>query len=78
MPEDFSRYVSFFLKDNPDPDCAKAGHAAYGQGVRYVTNPVTNLSKVEASYFMTYHTILKSSKDYYESMRAARKVRRFQ
>ncbi|XP_044760492.1 NPC intracellular cholesterol transporter 1 isoform X1 [Coccinella septempunctata] len=74
IPEDFSRYVSFFLKDNPDPDCAKAGHAAYGQGVRYVTNPVTGLSKVEASYFMTYHTILKTSKDYYESMRAARKV----
>ncbi|KAK9885215.1 hypothetical protein WA026_010720 [Henosepilachna vigintioctopunctata] len=74
VAEDFSRYVSFFLRDNPDPVCAKAGHAAYGQGVRYVTNPKTKLSNVEASYFMTYHTILKSSKDYYESLRAARKV----
>ncbi|XP_045477645.1 NPC intracellular cholesterol transporter 1 isoform X2 [Harmonia axyridis] len=74
VPQNFSRFVSFFLKDNPDSDCAKAGHAAYGQGVRYVTNPVTKLSNVEASYFMTYHTILKTSKDYYESMRAARKV----
>ncbi|KAL3273722.1 hypothetical protein HHI36_015151 [Cryptolaemus montrouzieri] len=72
--KDFSRYVSFFLRDNPDSDCAKAGHAAYGQGVRYTTNKQTNLSRVEASYFMTYHTILKTSKDYYESMRAARRV----
>ncbi|XP_043265268.1 NPC intracellular cholesterol transporter 1 isoform X2 [Colletes gigas] len=73
-PMDFERYVSFFLQDNPDDTCAKAGHAAYGHGVNYVTDPKTELSKVGASYFMAYHTILKSSADYYESMRAARTV----
>lgn len=66
--------MSFFLQDNPDETCAKAGHAAYGHGVDYVTDLQTGLSKVGASYFMTYHTILKSSADYYESMRAARAV----
>ncbi|PBC32491.1 Niemann-Pick C1 protein [Apis cerana cerana] len=74
IPIDFDRYVSFFLQDNPDDTCAKAGHAAYGHGVNYVTDPMTGLSKVGASYFMAYHTILKTSADYYESMRAARAV----
>jgi len=66
--------VSFFLQDNPDETCAKAGHAAYGHAVNYVTDPNTGMSTVGASYFMAYHTILKTSADYYESMRAARIV----
>ncbi|XP_076272104.1 Niemann-Pick type C-1a isoform X2 [Rhynchophorus ferrugineus] len=74
IPNDFDRYVSFFLRDNPDESCAKAGHAAYGQGVNYRTNTSSHLSRVGASYFMSYHTILKTSADYYESMRAARKI----
>uniref|UniRef100_A0A6P7GZ52 NPC intracellular cholesterol transporter 1-like n=1 Tax=Diabrotica virgifera virgifera TaxID=50390 RepID=A0A6P7GZ52_DIAVI len=74
LPEEFSRHVSFFLRDNPTISCPKGGHAAYGQGVNYNTNTTTKLSTVGASYFMTYHTILKTSEDYYESMRAARKL----
>ncbi|EFN76828.1 NPC intracellular cholesterol transporter 1 isoform X4 [Harpegnathos saltator] len=74
VPTDFNRYVSFFLQDNPDDRCAKAGHAAYGHAVNYVTDPQTGMSTVGASYFMAYHTILKTSADYYESMRAARDV----
>jgi hypothetical protein len=31
VPFDFEKYVPFFLQDNPDESCAKAGHAAYGQ-----------------------------------------------
>ncbi|CAG9859649.1 unnamed protein product [Phyllotreta striolata] len=73
-PDEFSRYISFFLRDNPGPNCAKGGHASYGQGVTLQTNRSTRLSSVENSYFMTYHTILKTSEDYYESMRAARKI----
>lgn len=73
-PQEFEHYVSFFLRDNPDESCAKAGHAAYGQGVNYATNNETGLSKVGASYFMAFHTILKTSEDYYESLRAARKI----
>ncbi|XP_017879991.1 NPC intracellular cholesterol transporter 1 isoform X2 [Ceratina calcarata] len=74
LGSNFDRYVSFFLQDNPDESCAKGGHAAYGHGVNYVTDPATGLSDVGASYFMAYHSILKSSADYYESMRAARAV----
>lgn len=74
VPDEFDRYISFFLRDNPGSNCAKGGHAAYGQGVTYSTNKSTHLSNIENSYFMTYHSILKTSEDYYESMRSARKI----
>jgi Niemann-Pick C1 protein len=68
IPKDFDKYVSFFLNDNPDSSCAKAGHAAYGHAVNVDRN------QVGASYFMSYHTILKSSSDYFEALRSARKI----
>ncbi|XP_014300205.2 NPC intracellular cholesterol transporter 1 isoform X2 [Microplitis demolitor] len=71
---EFKKYVSYFLEDNPDEGCAKAGHAAYGQGVNYVMDKSSKLSEVKATYFMAYHSILKTSEDYYESMKAARKI----
>ena len=52
----------------------KGGHAAYGQGVNYVTDRKTHLSTVGGSYFMAYHTIMKTSKDFYEAMRSARDI----
>lgn len=68
IPSDFNKYVSYFLNDNPDSSCAKGGHAAYSAAVNL------NKQNVGASYFMTYHTILKTSYDYYESLRSARKI----
>lgn len=74
-PEDFSKYVSFFLLDNPDDTCPKGGHAAYSYGVNISPIPKSKHSaNVGSSYFMTYHTILKTSFDYYQSMRRARFV----
>jgi Niemann-Pick C1 protein len=52
--QDFVHYLSFFLRDNPNEDCPKGGHAAYGQAVEQD-------SIAGASYFMTYHSILKTS-----------------
>lgn len=72
--QDFEKYVSFFLRDNPDETCAKGGHAAYSQGVNLRTNKTLKLSEVQASYFMSYHTVLKTSKDYYSAMSAARHI----
>lgn len=54
--EDFEHYLPFFLKDNPNEDCPKGGHAAYGNGVELVGGKVAG-----ASYFMTYHSVLKRS-----------------
>ncbi|CAB3230600.1 unnamed protein product [Arctia plantaginis] len=72
---DFRHYVPFFLQDNPSPDagCVKGGHAAYGQAVNYKVVNKTS-SKIGATYFQGYHTVLKSSHDYYSSLRAARDV----
>ncbi|XP_074041077.1 NPC intracellular cholesterol transporter 1 isoform X2 [Leptinotarsa decemlineata] len=72
--EDFERYVSFFLRDNPDDTCPKGGHAAYSQGVTFDINYTTNLSKVQATYFRAFHDVTRTSVDFYESMRAARKI----
>ncbi|XP_035915743.1 NPC intracellular cholesterol transporter 1-like isoform X1 [Anopheles stephensi] len=75
VEDSFRQYVSFFLEDNPDEACAKAGHAAYGSGVKYQPDGLSPLyNDVGASYFMAYHTILKSSSDYYEALRSARKI----
>ncbi|KAG8224721.1 hypothetical protein J437_LFUL004891, partial [Ladona fulva] len=40
-------------------------------GVRYITNDVDGNSMTTSSYFMAYHTILKTSKDYYTAMGSA-------
>ncbi|XP_054268696.1 NPC intracellular cholesterol transporter 1-like [Macrosteles quadrilineatus] len=69
----FDRYLSFFLQDNPDASCVKAGHAAYSQAVKYRLDE-RGYTVVEATYYMAYHTILKSSSDFYGAIREARKV----
>lgn len=66
----FQKYLPYFLQDNPDEECAKGGHAAYGNAVNIKAKDNT----IDSSYFMGYHTILKSSADYYEALRAARKI----
>ncbi|CAG2067298.1 unnamed protein product, partial [Timema podura] len=43
------------------------------QGVNYHLTD-NNTAIVTANYFAAFHTILKTSSDYYESIRAARKL----
>ncbi|KAK3087273.1 hypothetical protein FSP39_003937, partial [Pinctada imbricata] len=69
-PQDFIKYLPWYLADNPGTKCAKGGHAAYGSAV----NLLNNKTKVGASYFMTYHTILKTNADYIGALREARKI----
>lgn len=61
-------FLPMFLTDNPNPKCGKGGHAAYASAVDLTQNN----SDVGASYFMTYHTILKESPDYIDALRKAR------
>ncbi|XP_072944821.1 NPC intracellular cholesterol transporter 1 isoform X2 [Epargyreus clarus] len=70
--EEFRRYVPFFLRDGPTDGCPKAGHAAYGHAVNYKTDG--KLATVGATYYQAYHTVLKTSSDYYSALRAARVV----
>ncbi len=67
--KDFQEFVSFFLRDNPGQECPKGGHAAYGGGVNLDVN-----NNVGANYFMTYHSVLKSSLDYTVALREARAI----
>ncbi|XP_061379170.1 NPC intracellular cholesterol transporter 1 isoform X2 [Danaus plexippus] len=70
---DFNHYLPFFLQDNPTPQCPKGGHAAYGRSVNYIANN-KGISRVGATYYQAYHTVLKTSSDYYSAMRAARSI----
>ncbi|XP_064073679.1 NPC intracellular cholesterol transporter 1 isoform X2 [Vanessa tameamea] len=69
---DFQHYVPFFLQDNPGFSCAKGGHAAYSHAVNYVNNRTH--TRIGATYYQGYHTVLKTSADYYSALRAARSV----
>uniref|UniRef100_A0A669BHP5 Niemann-Pick disease, type C1 n=1 Tax=Oreochromis niloticus TaxID=8128 RepID=A0A669BHP5_ORENI len=66
--EDFMHFLPMFLSDNPNPKCGKGGHAAYATAVDLYPNN----TGVGATYFMTYHTILKESSDYTEALKMAR------
>ncbi|XP_069106918.1 NPC intracellular cholesterol transporter 1-like, partial [Argopecten irradians] len=70
VKEDFMKYLPWFLSDNPGTICAKGGHAAYGSAVDLVYNK----TGVGATYFMTYHTILKTSTDYIEALQHANSI----
>ncbi|XP_045537295.1 NPC intracellular cholesterol transporter 1 isoform X3 [Papilio machaon] len=67
----FEHYVPFFLQDNPTPSCPKGGHAAYSQAVNY---KYKNKTKIGATFYQGYHTVLKTSYDYYSALRSARTV----
>ncbi|XP_050702417.1 NPC intracellular cholesterol transporter 1-like isoform X2 [Eriocheir sinensis] len=73
-PSSFLQYLDFFLEDIPSTTCPKGGHAAYGQALKLTRGAKNQTTGVAASYFMTYHTILKTSKDYYEALCWARTV----
>lgn len=66
--KEFDKYLSYFLQDNPNDNCAKGGHAAYSNALDVKEKDVI------ASNFMSYHTILKKSSDFTEALKAARKL----
>ncbi|XP_072296982.1 NPC intracellular cholesterol transporter 1 [Eucyclogobius newberryi] len=70
--EDFMHFLPMFLSDNPNPKCGKGGHAAYASAVDLLKNG----TEVGATYFMTYHTILKESPDYITALKMARDLAR--
>lgn len=92
--ETFDKYLSYFLKDLPFDNCAKAGRPAYLK-VRFLAISSVRLDSlnlqhfnfqaikynesdgnvtVEASYFMSYHTSLVKSNDFFSSLKQARIV----
>uniref|UniRef100_A0A8B9FK57 NPC intracellular cholesterol transporter 1 n=1 Tax=Amazona collaria TaxID=241587 RepID=A0A8B9FK57_9PSIT len=68
--KDFMMFLPMFLSDNPSPKCGKGGHAAYSSAVNFINNK----SDVGATYFMSYHTVLKTSSDFIDAMKKARVI----
>lgn len=57
----------------PDENCAKAGRAAYAAGLNYVTNEIGE-HFIGDSYFMSYHTTVITSKEFFTSLKKAREL----
>ncbi|XP_068736144.1 NPC intracellular cholesterol transporter 1-like isoform X1 [Montipora capricornis] len=71
-PTQFDKYLPYYLHDNPETKCSKGGHAAYGNALKLGT--AKDKYFVQASYFMSYHTILKTSPEYTEALKSARQI----
>lgn len=72
LSSDFDKFLTYFLEDNPTPLCAKGGHAAYSEAVKFHYDKSHHQLKVNASTFMTYHTPLRTSEDYLNALQEAR------
>jgi Niemann-Pick C1 protein len=68
-PEDFQLYIKDFLIDNPGEKCPKGGHAAYHDAVEFAQN-----NDIISSYFMGFHSVLKTSKDFIGAMKSANEI----
>lgn len=69
--ETFNKYINFFLSDLPDENCAKAGRAAYSAGMNYISEDIDK-HFVQDSYFMSYHTTVITSEEFYTALKQAR------
>ncbi|XP_029633427.1 NPC intracellular cholesterol transporter 1 [Octopus sinensis] len=67
-PEDFKKYLPWFLDAIPSVQCSKGGHGAYATALKFNKNKTEVLS----SYFMSFHTVLKTSTDYIDAYKHAR------
>ncbi len=76
----FRQAVPWFLQENPSLSCPKAGKATYQKAIRLEgisSNNDNNKNgsgsapefRVRASAFFTFHSVLRRSKDFTESMR---------
>ncbi|XP_065576590.1 NPC intracellular cholesterol transporter 1-like isoform X2 [Artemia franciscana] len=70
--ETFDKYFEFYLNDNPGMTCPKGGHPSYGTAVQ--REMYENQTVIRSSYFQTYHSVMRTSADYYNGMAAARIV----
>ncbi|XP_035212713.1 NPC intracellular cholesterol transporter 1-like isoform X1 [Stegodyphus dumicola] len=68
----FNKNLRNFLQEVPSQICSKGGRAQFASAVE-LKNSDKGVS-VGATNFMTYHTILKTSKDFYEALRWSRKI----
>jgi len=64
--DEYYFYLEFFLKDNPSLSCGKGGHSAYGGAIHFADDDEDYSEPTEvidASYFMSYHSVCIKSVD---------------
>ncbi|XP_071038011.1 NPC intracellular cholesterol transporter 1 isoform X2 [Parasteatoda tepidariorum] len=69
---EFTRRLDFFLNDSPWNACPKGGKAMFRSSVELLSSE--NATRIAATNFMTYHTVLKTSKDFYEALDWSRTI----
>lgn len=70
--DDFNERLGYFLSDAPWAHCPKGGKAMFSSAVEMLSKD--NKTVIGATNFMTYHTVLKSSRDFYQALDWARKI----
>ncbi|GBN80492.1 NPC intracellular cholesterol transporter 1 [Araneus ventricosus] len=70
--KEFIRRLQFFISDSPWEKCPKAGKAMFSSSIDISSSG--NSTRIKATNFMTYHTTLKSSKDFYDALDWSRKI----
>ncbi|CAG8596163.1 11314_t:CDS:2 [Funneliformis mosseae] len=68
--EEFLKYLDLWLKSSPDEFCPLAGKAAYADAIVNDSEKIT----IIASHFRTFHTALKSQKDYIAAYHSAHRI----
>ena len=71
-PEHYYVYFEDFLNDVPYEKCPYGGRAQFKDAVRVVKNAKTKQALIDASYFMAYHSVLRSSKDFVNALEDAK------
>ncbi|GFS32606.1 NPC intracellular cholesterol transporter 1 [Nephila pilipes] len=69
---EFTRRLQFFLSDSPWEKCPKGGKAMFNSAIELFSTD--NITRIGATNFMTYHTVLKTSKDFYDALDWSRKI----
>ncbi|KAM3830837.1 NPC1-like intracellular cholesterol transporter 1 isoform 1-T1 [Vipera latastei] len=68
-PEEFNKFLPWFLHDIPNLNCPKGGLGAYDTSVRLGSD-----GQILASRFMAYHTPLRNSQQHTAALKAMRQL----
>lgn len=71
--ETFDKYIIFFLTDFASEDCAKSGRASYSEALTYIYDDNGDVH-VRDTYFMSYHSPAVGSREFYTSLRHAKRI----
>lgn len=69
-PEFYYTYMNDFLNDVPSALCPYGGRAQYKDAVRIIEE--NNITKIDTSNFMAYHSVLRSSEDFVSAFEDAK------